>query len=176
MRKTCEKKHARKNHAKKKHVKKTYEKKHVCSLSETMSSAWETTRRVGVGPGLVMWSRLAGPGFPRGPRNTAGAARAKDFHIYICYCYIRILLTKTNSMICNMSYKYKHKRACCRGRRARWVGQRRRVVGGCRRLPEAWGIHTDMFRKKERETEHVKSRPVILNAWNLKEIAGAGDA
>ena len=26
--------------------------------------------------------------------------------------------------------------------------QRRRVVGGCRRLPEAWGIHADMFRDK----------------------------
>jgi len=56
------------------------------------------------------------------------------------------------------------------------VGQRRRVIGGWRRLPEVWGIHTDMFRKKERKTEHVKSRPVIPNAWNLKGIAGAGDA
>jgi len=26
--------------------------------------------------------------------------------------------------------------------------QRRRIVGGCRRLPEAWGIHADMFRDK----------------------------
>jgi len=58
-----------------------------------------------VGPGLVMWSRLAGPGFPGGPRNTAGAASAKDFYIYICYCHIRVLLTKTNLMIYNMSYK-----------------------------------------------------------------------
>jgi len=58
-----------------------------------------------VGPGLVMWSWLAGPRFLRGPRNTAGAASAKDFYIYICYCHICVLLTKTNLMIYNMSYK-----------------------------------------------------------------------
>jgi len=45
---------------------------------------------------------FSGPGFPRGPRNTAGAASAKDFYIYICYCHICVLLTKTNLMIYNI--------------------------------------------------------------------------
>ena len=44
--KTCEKKHVGKNKGEKTLREKTCEKKHVCSLSETMSLAWETTRRI----------------------------------------------------------------------------------------------------------------------------------
>jgi len=69
-------------------LEKTYEKKHVCSLSETMSSAWETTRRVGVGPGLVMWSRLAGPGFPGGGQEHCWGGKCQGFsylHLLLLY-------------------------------------------------------------------------------------------
>jgi len=35
----------------------------------------------------------------------AGAARAKELHNFIFYCYIHVLLVKTNTMIYNMLYK-----------------------------------------------------------------------
>jgi len=35
----------------------------------------------------------------------AGAAHAKELHNYIFYCYIHVLLVKTNTMIYNMLYK-----------------------------------------------------------------------
>jgi len=43
------------------------------------------------------------------------------------------------------------------------------VVGGCRRRGEFMRICLEISDRKR--TEHV-----IPNAWNLKEIAGAGDA
>jgi len=43
------------------------------------------------------------------------------------------------------------------------------VVGGCWRRGEFMRICLEISDRKR--TEHV-----ILNAWNLKEIAGAGDA
>jgi len=42
------------------------------------------------------------------------------------------------------------------------------VVGGCQRHGEFMQICLEISDRKR--TEHV-----ILNAWNLKEIAGAGD-
>jgi len=120
--KTREKKHCKKKHCKKKHVRKNmWEKTCVLAVRDDELSmgddethhcqlprGWTCTGFLGdhmVGPGLVMWSQLAGPRFLRGPRNTAGVASAKDFYIYICYCHIHVLLTKTNLMIYNMSYK-----------------------------------------------------------------------
>jgi len=35
----------------------------------------------------------------------AGAAHAKELHNFIFYCYIHVLLVKTNTMIYNMLYK-----------------------------------------------------------------------
>jgi len=50
----------------------------------------------------------------------AGAARAKELHNFIFYCYIYVLLVKTNTMIYNMLYKLcSYMCACCRRRRAR---------------------------------------------------------
>ena len=53
--------------------------------------------------------RLAGSGFLGGPRHLLRALRAKKLHNSICHHYIRVLLTKTNSMVYNMLYKYRVK-------------------------------------------------------------------
>ena len=62
-----------------------------------------------VGLGLVMWhvvTRLASSGFPRGGQALAGAAGAWNFHKYICYHHIHVLLIKTNPMIYICYIKY----------------------------------------------------------------------
>jgi len=100
----------------------------VCSLLETMSSAWETTRTrrrrlpkeearaargrtLGdhvVGLGLVMCKASVAASRLRVSERTqalAGGTRAKNWFNFIFDCHIRILLIKTNSMIYNMLYK-----------------------------------------------------------------------
>ena len=95
----------------------------MCSLLETMSSAWETTRTrrrrlpkeearaAGdhvVGLGLVMCKASVAASRLRVSERTqalAGGTRAKNWFNFIFDCHIRILLIKTNSMIYNMLYK-----------------------------------------------------------------------
>jgi hypothetical protein len=77
--------------------------------SSEAAEGWGMRRRTlgyhVVGPGLVMWSRLARPGLPRRPRYIAEAASTKNFHICTCFCHICVLLINTNPMIYNMLYK-----------------------------------------------------------------------
>jgi hypothetical protein len=58
-----------------------------------------------VGLGLVMCSTASWLRSSERAQKLAGVASAKNLDIFIYYCYIHVLLIKTNSMIYNMLYK-----------------------------------------------------------------------
>jgi len=68
------------------------------------------------GDGLVLSSAAEGGATAGAPASRlrvskralmiAGAAHAKELYNFIFYCYIHVLLVKTNPMIYNMIYKF----------------------------------------------------------------------
>ena len=89
------------------------------SLSETTSSAIQDdglTLSLAAEGGATVGAPASWLWVSKRALMIAGAARAKELYNFIFYCYIHVLLVKTNPMIYNMIYKFcslSNMHACC---------------------------------------------------------------